>query len=131
MDDLVTHRYRTLFLTYGVGGNELIIENVKKYIASRENRYREDAMYFLLVNLDHMVVRPLSGYIPDLQRGSPSPTHLSVQPKDMPQKIDECFKIIEKYLDVPSHERADVHAVMSAINAGRKELRITLWRTGG
>ena len=60
MDEPLGARYKALFRSYGVGGNGQVIR-LKGHIAERAERLREDAMYFLLVNMDHMVIRALSG----------------------------------------------------------------------
>ena len=131
MDELLTNRYKALFAGYGVGGDRLVIDHVKGHLASREARYREDAMYFLLVNMDHMVVRALSGYIPGEDRspvGYPMPT--SIGSSEMINKIHECFDIIENHLETSSEERVDAHAVMRAINAAQQPLDVLLWWKG-
>lgn len=129
MDELLTDRYRALFAGYGVGADQLVLDSIKGYIASRVDIYREDAMYFLLVNMDHMVVRALSGYVP-----GPSPLGFGmpwkIHPNDMASKISECFKLIEGSLDMPQDLKADAHAVMRAINANQKPLDLLLWWKG-
>ena len=81
MDPLLTIRYQRLFQYYGIGGSPLLLD-AKNYLASRMQEdpllLRADGALFLLVNIDHTIIRALSGYIPEpiSPHGSSIPTSM-------------------------------------------------------
>jgi hypothetical protein len=124
-------RYAALFKAYGIGGN-LDLLKLKGRIALQEEQLREDAMYFLLVNLDHMVRCPLAAYIPgdEMPIGSPMPDYVS---HDAAQEmVNRCLDIILE--DLPNHRigaaRASANAVIRAINANSQKIGevVAWWR---
>jgi hypothetical protein len=58
-------RYRELFRNYGTGLQFGPLIQLKGRLAGEEEYLREDALFFLLLNLDQMIGRAFSGYIPD------------------------------------------------------------------
>jgi len=64
LDPMLSTRYGELFRTYGTGHVGPLI-NIKQQIMLRMSEepelLRPDAAYFLLVNLDHMFIRPIIG----------------------------------------------------------------------
>jgi hypothetical protein len=66
MNELLTTRYQSLFQSYAAGGTDTIA-SFKRQIADWKiragNRVRWDAALMLLVNLDHMIIRPYFGDI--------------------------------------------------------------------
>ena len=95
MDELLTTRYQLLFRNYGIGGSGLVLR-AKTVIVDRMEKepdfLRPDAAHFLLVNLDQMVIRPCSGYLPDPSKAVPRPLSVTIEPANM-------GGLIEKYLD--------------------------------
>lgn len=123
-------RYLGLFREYGTGGNDLVV-SLKGNIAERRSILREDAMYFLLVNLDHMLIRALSGYVPS---GDGKPVGLPLQPYADPGKAGEiarqCLGIIEDELAQrrKGGERSSANDVARAIvNRSDDISQIALW----
>jgi hypothetical protein len=58
-------RYRELFRNYGTGLQFGPLIDLKGRLAEQDSNLREDALFFLLLNLDQMIGRAISGYIPD------------------------------------------------------------------
>src|SRR5437868_11978008 len=131
MDPELGQRYAGLFKAYGVGGN-LDLLKLKGRIATQQEQLREDAMYFLLVNLDHMVRCPLAAYIPgdEMPLGKPMPDYVSHEAAT--EMADRCLDIVLQ--DLPNHrrgaDRAIANAVIRAINANSQKISevVAWWR---
>jgi hypothetical protein len=130
MADELGLRYRALFRGYGSGGSPQLV-SLKERIAEQENVLREDAMYFLLISLDHMVIRSLSGYIPSIDStilGQPMPEFSSAE--DVDRMVTRSLE--EIYGDLAQHrtegEKSSANDVIRTINAKTDALaEIILW----
>ena len=114
MDALLTARYRQLFLSYGVGDTgalPLLKSRVLEWRLSHNNRLRWDAALFLVVNFDHMIMRPYFGAITIKDESvdfHPYPENLNQGEwfARSNQALDEIFKYLENNTtgDISSHE---------------------------
>ena len=66
MDEILAARYQALFDRYSVReasyNTKVFLRN---WIQNHPDHFRPDAMYFLLVNFDQMIIRPYAGYVED------------------------------------------------------------------
>jgi hypothetical protein len=128
-------RYRALFHGYGAGRAHEFLD-LKFLIASHESVLREDAMYFLLLNLDHMVLQGLSGYIPAIAGGriAGEPLPPFVEPARAQEMAAKTFHIINDELAQyrKSQPKSSANDVIRAINATTKAISETIlwWREG-
>jgi hypothetical protein len=117
VDDLLTRRYQSLFRNYGVGGNDLVL-HAKRGIADSMEKdsefLRADAAHFLLVNLDHMVIRPCTGYIPQAEQNFKA-EELFIQRDDMQSRVDKCLEIIFNDLIKKGSRPNSSHDVLRSI----------------
>jgi hypothetical protein len=118
MDPLLTLRYQTLFQYYGIGGNNLLLDT-KSYLTSRINQdpqlLRPDAALFLLVNIEHMIIRPLSGYIPDPMSPHGSPMRVSMDPLKLNGALKQFIDIILNDLQL-APKPATAHSVLKSVD---------------
>jgi hypothetical protein len=118
MNELLTARYQTLFRNYGIGGNGLVLR-AKHLIVDRMERepnfLRADAAHFLLINLDHMVIRPCSGYMPDPLIALPRPMNLTIPYAEMPNLIEKYLETIFDYLGANEDKPVSAHGLTRAI----------------
>jgi len=118
MDELLTTRYQTLFRNYGIGGNGLVLR-AKNVIVDRMEKepdfLRADAAHFLLVNLDHMVIRPCSGYLPDPSIALPRALKTTIPPAEMPNLIEKYLQTIFEYLGAHESKPVSAHGLTRAI----------------
>lgn len=62
-------RYSALFSSYGAGASYAVVtakELISSWMDENPGLLRTDGAYFLLVNFDHMIVRPHMGYVPSV-----------------------------------------------------------------
>jgi hypothetical protein len=140
MDPQLGARYRALFHNYGTGRGWMMAE-LKSRIAVKDRRLREDAMYFLLINLDHMVLQALSLNIPEPYIPEPETAPAGAvmkryvdDPREALQMALNAFEIIhdglrEEKAD-PGKEGYSANAVVRAINARSDSIAnaILWWR---
>ena len=66
MDELLTARYESLFQSYAAGDTDTIASfkrQISVWKIGTGDRLRWDAALLLLVNMDHMIIRPYFGQI--------------------------------------------------------------------
>jgi len=108
-----------LFSMYGIDGNEHVLF-VKDLIVNgmKENPdlLRSDAAHFLLVNFDHMVIRPFVGTFPrPVYPYSITPLEFHVQPEELPEILEWSIKEIFSVL-TDRGQPASAHTVLLAID---------------
>lgn len=118
MDELLAIRYQSLFQSYAAGDTDTIA-SFKRQIAAwkieRGNRVRWDAALLLLVNLDHMIIRPYFGDILTENNATlPLPNELSVN--EWRNRAQEGLSIILNYLTQKEGEISS-HDVLTATTA--------------
>lgn len=118
MDPLLTLRYQSLFSYYGIGGNPLLLD-AKKSLISRMNQdpqlLRVDGALFLLVNIDHMIIRPLSGYIPERFSLDGSPMQVSMDPAQLDGALKQFIDTILNDLQL-APKPATAHSVLKSVD---------------
>lgn len=130
LDPALAERYGTLFATYGAGAADLLVRT-KGMIAERQNVLREDAMYFLLVNMDHMVIRSLFGYIPQPGSVLGRPMNQFSGPDDVERMVRDTLDIIMGELQGREAQlKYSANAVIRAISARSQDIadRIAWWK---
>lgn len=130
LDRDLARRYGALFAAYGIGANYLLLET-KRWIAERVEVLREDAMYFLLVNMDHMVIRPICGYVPmpGDEIGRPMPPFRDDQ--EVSRMVRDTIDIImEQLREERTGEKYSANAVIRAISVKTQAIseKVAWWR---
>lgn len=121
MDDILTERYRVLWLNYGMGsGRALLSAKEQIHNAVMDKRLRVDGALYLLVNLDHMILRPYFAYIPDEESRAMSIPRDWKQ-SDIEGKLVSATKIILNSISAYD-EPASSHRIMRAIESVWDEL---------
>jgi hypothetical protein len=103
---------------------------LKAQIAEQEAVLREDAMYFLLVSMDHMVIQAFFGYLPEAS----SPLGQQMAPYASSEDVDKMVSqsLKEIFEELAAHRvsgaKSSANAVIRAINARHDKLsEIILW----
>ena len=124
-------RYRELFRNYGTGLQFGPLIQLKGRLAEQDAYLREDALFFLLLNLDHMIGRAFGAYIPD-----PNAATLGA-PMALPDGADKVLEMTMNTLDVILQEltntrtpgqKSSANDVIRAIQATSAKISdIVLW----
>lgn len=118
-------RYRTLFAAYGVGGGELLWR-VKAKIAGGmlggPPLLRPDAAHFLLVNFDHMVLRPISGIVPQPAPPFIEPEPYVIDPAQASAAVERSLAIILNRLTARPGHPLSAHSVLLTVHEVWPEL---------
>ena len=134
MDQLLDERYRFLFNSYGTPEaaeafrsyerNE-VVPYLKKQIESklegRTRQFRPDALLFLLINLDQMVIRACFSPLETKERIL-APTEVSPDVKSPQQAVDQILAFVLDYLDYRIAAPVSGHEVLQAIDKSWKQL---------
>jgi hypothetical protein len=125
----LANRYRALFYAYGDGRDELL-SRTKRRIRALDKVLREDAKYFLLVNLDHMVIRSMAGWFDPEHGYGQEPLYEMSHVNEMIEGfLTLVMDDIGKYIK-DGEAKASANAVIRAINAKSNEIagKILWWR---
>ena len=118
MDPLLTSRYESFFQYYGIGGDPLV-RQAKKQLISRMQKepdfLRADGALFLLVNIDHMIIRPLSGYVPDRNSKLGDAMKQSMSTKRLIGSLRKSIDIILNDLQAAA-KPTTAHAILKSID---------------
>lgn len=128
IDDRLRNRYEVLFSLYGVGADPMVIqikEMLADWVRYHEGQLRADAIHFLLVNFDQLIIRPYAGFVPE-PRSEKQPYGLSMPSfrdrRDFLPTIERALNLVledvkEKNAPVSAHE------VMKTIDKNWDRLR--------
>lgn len=127
MDELLEQRYRTLFRIYGAGDSGLLLRAKNRIYHEFEETgvLRADAALFLLVNVDHMLLRPYAGYVPALD-GRPVEPPALFKDYEIVEPLDKTLEII--FRNLQGERPYSAHDVAGAVETSWRELaQIFLW----
>jgi hypothetical protein len=135
MDKMLEDRYRILFDAYGTGGRDLVLQTKSRIVQWRSSgpdqlRLRGDAELFLLINFDHMIVRP---YIGGILRGTDNnpfvPRYQGLTSAEVRGRIDQALQVIRQHFPLgPRDEPISAHEVLLAIDKSWGTLKsILIW----
>jgi hypothetical protein len=122
MDEVLARRYMALFEAYGIGGPPAL-GAVKSFLSGvvekQPHLLRPDAAHFLLVNSDHMAIRPLAGDVP-LHRGEPTTPPMS-QDEVRERLLGSLSTLLFNAAQKEPHPLS-AHAILRALENTRAEL---------
>jgi hypothetical protein len=127
MEKLLEKRYEVLFSLYGVFGNPVVIktkEMLVNWVKSHEGQLRRDAIYFLLVNFDEMIIRPYAGFVPkpiDIEPYGLSMDCLKSE-SEILKNVEDALSIILKDV-LNKTPPVSAHEVMKSIDENWEELQ--------
>ncbi len=129
MNGLLTTRYRLLFQSYAAGDTGAAVQFKRRIIewnANNGGRLRWDAALFLLINLDHLIMRPYFGEISGEANGVlPLPNELAAS--DWFARATDATGLILAWM-AKSEGEISAHDVLQIIDENWKELdSIFLW----
>lgn len=117
MNEWLDQRYRVLFATYGVGGSSRIWR-VKDRLAPLLNAskplFRSDAAYFLLVNFDHMITRPYTGFVPAPTTEFNKEIPAVLTRDELAGRVDRSLDAIITKLEAADEKPVSAHEVLQA-----------------
>lgn len=133
LDPHLGARYKALFHNYGTGRGFFAMPALKSAISDKERRLRDDAAYFVLVNLDHMVIQALSLYIPEPSTSTNGTTmrpHVA-NPSEAYRMALDALNIIQEGLKEepdPGDEGYSANAVIRSISRKSEKIgEAILW----
>jgi|SRR5215211_743321 len=108
--------YARLFEVYGAGANDPVLnakERISDFVSEYRGVLRPDAAYFLLLNSDHMIIRPNAGYVPGID--------LSQAPEGWPQsdiseRVDQSLNLIFDVLLSEERYNVSAHEMMLVVD---------------
>ena len=126
MDNNLEERYWLLFATYDAEGSPLVAQAkalIMRRLVASPLVFRADAAHFLLVNFDHMVIRPMSGLYAgqDIVLGVPSELAPPIPGEQMPMILDRVLSEILDALD-DGGEPVSAHRVLLAIDRAWRQI---------
>jgi hypothetical protein len=130
MDELLATRYRLLFQSYAAGDTGFTVAFKRKIVewnVKNGGRLRSDAALFLLVNLDHLIMRPYCGAIAVAVEGDrllPLPNDLSAN--EWFARGQQATELILEHLGT-SAEEISAHDVLRAIDVNWEKLGSMFW----
>jgi hypothetical protein len=120
MDEVLSERYRLLFLAYEAGGQG-ITTALKQRIYENLGVLRFDAALCLLTLFDQMIIRPYLGRIESASPTFGNPLPLPSHPHAFPLHADAVFAGLDRVLSQMSETRKETqsssHEVIQAIEA--------------
>ena len=120
MDEILAARYQALFDRYTVSGASYQIKIfLRSWIQNHPDHFRPDAMYFLLVNFDQMIIHPHAG---DVEDSAGNLLELYEDPTDLVPKIEEAASIILTPL-LSETAPVSAHRVLQSINENWESLQ--------
>lgn len=117
MDELLETRYRLLFQSYAMGETGAVGRFkalIQDWNEAHRQRLRWDAAFFLLVNLDQMLIRPYFGeFQVEGTRFLPFPQGFSAN--QWFERTQEATRMVLDYLDRNGGEAISSHDALKAI----------------
>ena len=119
LDTSLMARYQVMFDAYALGGNSAVVK-IHDRISEEQGtgaELRPDAALFLLVNADHMLIRPHTSSLSNVSwLPDPVESAVSVEHVDFEANVMEALSIILESMDEADEPRPrSSHAVMRAI----------------
>ena len=127
MDEILAARYQALFDRYTVSGASYQIKTfLRSWIQNHPDHFRPDAMYFLLVNFDQMILRPHAGDVEDLE-GILLGRYRDQTEPDLIERIENAINIILTPL-IEETAPISAHRVLQSIDENWARLQdLFLW----
>ena len=117
MDEILAERYMALYNRYSV--NEASYQTkifLRNWIESYPNRFRPDAIYFLIVNFDQMIIRPHAGTVEDLE-GNLLDRYEGQTESDLVPNIGKAIDIIlTPLIEVEGTDPISAHMILKSID---------------